>query len=72
MRLWSIAPSYLDRQGLLALWREGLLAKKVLEQKTKGYRQHPQLLRFDKDNINYYLETIYQEAINRDYHFCRS
>ena len=32
MRLWSIHPKYLDRQGLLAVWREGLLAQKVLLQ----------------------------------------
>lgn len=30
MRLWSIHQSYLDRQGLLAVWREGLLAQGVL------------------------------------------
>jgi len=30
MRLWTIHPKYLDRQGLLALWREALLAQKVL------------------------------------------
>ncbi|MFP3226243.1 MAG: pyrimidine dimer DNA glycosylase/endonuclease V [Sulfolobaceae archaeon] len=30
MRLWSIHPKYLDTQGLLGLWREGLLAQKVL------------------------------------------
>ena len=41
MRLWSLSPKYLDRQGLLAVWREALLAKKVLEGKTKGYKNHP-------------------------------
>jgi hypothetical protein len=46
MRLWSVHPGYLDTKGLLALWREGLLAKNVLEGKTKGYRNHPQLQRF--------------------------
>jgi len=46
MRLWSLHPKYLDRQGLLAVWREGLLARKVLEGKTRGYRNHPQLVRF--------------------------
>lgn len=30
MRLWSLHPSYLDRAGLLAVWREGLLAQSVL------------------------------------------
>jgi hypothetical protein len=74
MRLWSISPKYLDRQGLLAVWREGLLAKHVLEGKTKGYKNHPQLLRF-KDSkdaiiyINNYLLNIYQEAEARGYKF---
>ncbi|MEM2211610.1 MAG: pyrimidine dimer DNA glycosylase/endonuclease V [Nitrososphaerales archaeon] len=48
MRLWSIHPKYLDAKGLITLWRESLLAKKVLEGYTKGYINHPQLLRFKK------------------------
>ena len=43
MRLWSLHPSLLDQKGLVALWREALLAQKVLQGKTKGYRSHPQL-----------------------------
>ena len=46
MRLWSVHPKYLDRQGLGALWREGLLAQAVLRNRTVGYRAHPQLQRF--------------------------
>jgi hypothetical protein len=46
MRLWSLHLKYLDRIGLIACWREGLLAKAVLEGKTKGYTHHPQLIRF--------------------------
>lgn len=74
MRLWSIHPSYLDRQGLLAVWREGLLALKVLEGKTKGYKNHPQLDRFKntKDPIQHiknYLYYIWKEADNRGYKF---
>lgn len=46
MRLWSIHPKYLDRIGLIALWREAILAQKVLKGETKGYRHHPQLIRF--------------------------
>lgn len=46
MRIWSLHPQYLDRQGLTAGWREGLLAQKVLTGTTKGYRNHPQLRRF--------------------------
>jgi len=74
MRLWSLNPKYLDRQGLLAVWREGLLAKKVLEGKTKGYRNHPQLNRFKKSAhpltyIDAYLYGIYLEAKERGYKF---
>jgi len=46
MRLWSLHPRYLDAKGLNALWREGLLARKVLENETRGYQKHPQLERF--------------------------
>jgi hypothetical protein len=46
MRLWSLHPKYLDRAGLLAVWREGLLAQQVLMGNTKGYKNHPQLNRF--------------------------
>jgi len=45
LRLWSIHPKYLDYKGLVAVWREGLLAKRVLMGETKEYRDHPQLLR---------------------------
>lgn len=74
MRLWSLSPKYLDRQGLLAVWREGLLAKKVLEGKTNGYKNHPQLDRFknSEDTLVYidsYLFGIYQEAKKRGYKF---
>ncbi len=74
MRLWSIHPKYLDGIGLVALWREALLAKKVLEGKTKGYKNHPQLERFRKTKdpiafINKYLEHVYIEAVSRGYNF---
>ncbi|HEX7026570.1 MAG TPA: pyrimidine dimer DNA glycosylase/endonuclease V [Gammaproteobacteria bacterium] len=74
MRLWSIHPKYLDPAGLVALWRETLLAQKVLQNKTKGYKHHPQLQRFRQEPaplqaIGYYLEEVYQEACNRDYCF---
>jgi hypothetical protein len=77
MRLWSIHPKYLDSQGLVALWREALLAKKVLQNKTKGYKNHPQLDRFKNQPspisaINSYLETIYDESIKRNYNFNKS
>lgn len=74
MRLWSIHPKYLDSSGLVAQWREGLLAKKVLEGKTRGYRNHPQLDRFKHlDNpleaINFFLQEVFHEAGRRGYHF---
>jgi predicted nuclease with TOPRIM domain len=77
MRLWSLSPKYLDRQGLLAVWREGLLAKKVLEGKTQGYKNHPQLERFKEqknplDQLNLYLQGIYDEALSRGYSFEKS
>ncbi len=74
MRLWSVHPKYLDSKGLVALWREGLLAKKVLEGKTRGYRKHPQLIRFLRHEkpvwaINNYLHNVLQEAESRGYKF---
>lgn len=77
MRLWSIHPKYLDARGLTALWREGLLALKVLEGKSKGYTNHPQLLRFkaQKDpviSINAYLLYVLEEAEARGYKFDRN
>ncbi len=74
MRIWSVHPKYLDTKGLVALWRETLLAKHVLEGKTKGYRNHPQLDRFKQtnnplDRINQYLATVYDEAVERGYNF---
>ncbi len=74
MRLWTIHPKYLDRQGLVAVWREGLLAQAVLEGKTKGYKNHPQLNRFKTHPepfraTAYYLNEVYQEARARGYNF---
>lgn len=50
MRLWSLPPSLLDAKGLVALWREALLAQKVLQGETRGYRNHPQLARFKQQD----------------------
>jgi Pyrimidine dimer DNA glycosylase len=76
MRLWSLHPQYLDSKGLVALWRESLLARKVLQGQTKGYKHHPQLVRFkaQRNNvqaINRYLEVIFIESLKRDYAFDR-
>lgn len=74
MRLWSLHPENLDVKGLVALWREALLAKKVLEGNTKGYKNHPQLIRFNREHdpaacINTYLTAVYDEALRRGYRF---
>jgi hypothetical protein len=74
MRLWSLHPSALDRVGLVALWREGLLAQKVLLGQTKGYRFHPQLERFRASKnpvaaISTYLWAVGDEARARGYNF---
>ncbi len=72
MRLWSLHPSILDTKGLVTVWREGLLAQKVLENKTTGYRNHPQLIRFKSYidpvyAINAYLFQVWKEVAERDY-----
>jgi hypothetical protein len=74
MRLWTIHPKYLDPQGLVALWREALLARAVLRGQTRGYRSHPQLDRFwahaaPRCAINAYLSAIHAEATARGYAF---
>ena len=74
MRLWSLHPRYLDPQGLVALWREALLARKVLRGETRGYRHHPQLQRFREARdplaaIDAYLAAVHAEATARGYAF---
>jgi len=74
VRLWSLHPRYLDAQGLVALWREGLLARAVLRGETRGYRHHPQLERFraharPRAAINTYLWAVAAEARARGYRF---
>ncbi|MYH02523.1 MAG: DNA lyase [Nitrospira sp. SB0675_bin_23] len=74
MRLWSIHPQYLDPRGLVALWREGLLAQAVLRGETTGYKHHPQLLRFRMQSspiayIAEYLRSVHEESIKRGYRF---
>lgn len=77
MRLWSLHPMYLDRQGLVALWRETLLAQAVLRGQTHGYRNHPQLERFRShpaplSAISHYQQAIHAEATSRGYTFDKS
>ncbi|RPE79673.1 pyrimidine dimer DNA glycosylase/endonuclease V [Vulcaniibacterium tengchongense] len=77
MRLWSLHPQYLDPQGLVALWREALLARAVLRGDTRGYTRHPQLERFrahprPRLAINAYLAAVHDEAARRGYDFDRA
>jgi len=74
MRLWTVHPKYLDPKGLVALWRESLLAQKVLQGKTRGYRHHPQLIRFSATSdpaaaLATFLAAIHAEAQERGYAF---
>lgn len=77
MRLWTLHPKYLDAQGLVALWREALLAQQVLRGRTRGYRHHPQLARFKAQpdpvaSIAAYLRAVQEEATRRGYRFTAS
>ena len=69
MRIWTLHPKYLDPQGLVALWREALLARAVLRGETRGYRHHPQLQRFQaqaapRSAINAYLTSVLLKTAN--------
>ena len=74
MRLWTLHPRYLDAKGLVAAWREALLAQKVLSGATKGYRHHPQLVRFQAHSkpiavVASFLAGLAEEALGRGYQF---
>ena len=74
MRLWTLHPRYLDSRGLVALWREALLAQAVLKGLTRGYTRHPQLKRFQQTPsptaaIAGYLQGVHAEALHRGYAF---
>ena len=74
MRLWTLHPRYLDTKGLLALWREALLAQAVLAGRTRGYTRHPQLDRFKEAQdplatVGAYLYEVHREACRRGYCF---
>lgn len=74
MRLWTLHPRHLDAAGLVALWREALLAQAVLLGRTRGYTRHPQLLRFQAADdpaayIARYLRVVADEAASRGYAF---
>lgn len=74
MRLWSLHPRYLDSKGLVAAWREALLARAVVAGQTRGYRAHPQLMRFERCaapllTIESYLQGLLAEAQARGFKF---
>lgn len=74
MRLWTLHPRYLDAKGLVAAWREALLAQKVLQGATRGYRNHPQLMRFKERPdpvaaIADFLRGLHGESLERGYDF---
>lgn len=74
MRLWTLHPKYLDPRGLVALWREALLAQAVLKGQTSGYQHHPQLIRFRNtpsptESVASYLRGVFDEACRRGYCF---
>lgn len=77
MRLWTLHPRHLDRQGLLGVWREALLAQAVLSGKTRGYKNHAQLSRFKSQHdpiaaVGAYLRHVRNEAFARGYNFDES
>ena len=74
MRLWTLHPKYLDSRGLVALWREALLAQAVLKGQTSGYKHHPQLIRFKNtssptESIAFYLQGVFDQSCRRGYCF---
>lgn len=74
MRLWTLHPKYLDARGLVALWREALLAQQVLQGATRGYKHHPQLYRFSQHTdppaaLAGYLAAVHDESLRRGYSF---
>lgn len=75
MRIWSLHPCLLDRRALVACWRETLLAQKVLRGLTRGYTNHPQLIRFRAqplEAVATYLSGLADEADARGYSFNRA
>ena len=77
MRIWSLHPCLLDRRALVACWRETLLAQKVLRGLTRGYTNHPQLIRFRAhpqplEAVAAYLCGLADEADARGYSFNRA
>lgn len=74
MCLWSIHPKYLDKYGLMALWREGLLAQQALSVTNTQYIKYSELERFKNNEnpikaIGSYLCYVAAERARRGYKF---
>lgn len=74
MRLWTIHPTFLDNEGLHGLWREGLLAQKIIEDPTHGRSNNPQIARFRNhvspiSILGAYLWTVGHEGMERGFKY---
>ena len=74
IRLWSLHPRYLDWKELGADWREGLLGQAIIQGRTRGLRNHPQMKRFKAHRdpvaaIGFYLQEVHREATWRGYNY---
>lgn len=70
MRIWheELIPK-LCRQHLLACWREGLGCYNILTENKSGYRNHPQVIEFEKasDKLWVRLSKVRGEMVKRGY-----
>ena len=74
MSLCTIHPKYLDKQGLISLWREGLLAQKVLNGEVNIQLNSPLWEKLKKSQnplraIGAYLSFVAAEGARRGYKF---
>jgi len=72
MRIWhEKLITRLCSKHLVAVWREGLGAFKILTENKKGYRNHPAVIEFEDSTGTLYerLILIREEAKNRGYNF---
>lgn len=74
MRIWSIHPGLLDSKGLVAAWRETLLAQSCIIKGSGGYANHSQLIRFKEheaplEAVCSVLWDLAEEADRRGYNF---
>ena len=66
-RIWSLHPKYLDGIEIFFLWRNCIMAKKILDGTEKVNRKFPHLARFESSSnpigaINIYLSEVYKIA----------